>query len=54
MYECKRIIEAHRGTIRVDSEVGKGTSVRIELPIAPHPNPLPLTLALSPQGERRR
>jgi putative PEP-CTERM system histidine kinase len=33
LYECKRVIEAHGGTIRVESEVGRGTSVRIELPI---------------------
>ena len=36
LYECKRVIEAHGGTIRVESEVGRGTSVRIELPIASH------------------
>ncbi|MEE8241286.1 MAG: ATP-binding protein, partial [Nitrospirales bacterium] len=34
LYECKRIIEAHRGVIRVESEEGRGTCVRIELPIA--------------------
>jgi len=34
LYQCKRILEAHRGTIHVESEVGRGTSVRIELPVA--------------------
>ena len=32
LYQCKQIVEAHRGTIQVRSEVGKGTHVRIELP----------------------
>ena len=32
LYQCKQIIEAHRGTIQIRSEVGKGTQVRIELP----------------------
>jgi signal transduction histidine kinase len=34
LYQCKQIVEAHRGTIRIRSEVGKGTEVRIELPQA--------------------
>jgi two-component system phosphate regulon sensor histidine kinase PhoR len=29
----KKIIEAHKGTISVDSELGKGTSFTIELPL---------------------
>jgi len=29
---CQRIILANRGTVRIDSEVGKGTSVTICLP----------------------
>jgi signal transduction histidine kinase len=32
LFQCKRILEAHRGTIHIESEVGRGTSVRIELP----------------------
>src|SRR5207249_10913776 len=34
LFQCKRILEAHRGTIHIVSEVGRGTSVRIELPVA--------------------
>ena len=33
LFQCKRILEAHRGTIHIESEVGQGTSVRIELRI---------------------
>jgi C4-dicarboxylate-specific signal transduction histidine kinase len=36
LYQCKRIIEEHGGSIRVQSEVGRGTEVRIELPAATH------------------
>jgi two-component system, NtrC family, sensor kinase len=31
---CKEIIDAHRGRIRVDSSVGKGTAFTIRLPIS--------------------
>lgn len=34
LYECRRIIESHRGTMCIESELGRGTSVRIELPLA--------------------
>lgn len=34
LFQCKRILEAHRGSIHVESEVGRGTRVRIELPVA--------------------
>ena len=34
LYQCKQIVEAHRGTIQIRSEVGKGTQVRIELPLS--------------------
>jgi putative PEP-CTERM system histidine kinase len=35
LYQCKQIVEAHRGTIQIRSEVGKGTQVKIELPLSP-------------------
>jgi PAS domain S-box-containing protein len=35
LYITKGIIEAHRGTIRLESELGKGTAFIIELPVSP-------------------
>lgn len=32
LYTCKQIIDAHRGKIRVESSVGKGTAFTIRLP----------------------
>ena len=33
MFQCKTVIEAHRGKMEVESELGKGTSFRVLLPI---------------------
>jgi putative PEP-CTERM system histidine kinase len=33
MFQCKMIIEAHRGRIEVQSELGKGTTFRVLLPM---------------------
>ena len=35
LYQCKQIVEAHRGTIQIRSQIGAGTQVRIELPLSP-------------------
>ena len=40
----RRIIEAHHGTISVESEIGKGTTFTVRLPVHPHEN-------ISPPGE---
>ena len=30
---CKRIIDQHQGTLEIESETGRGTTVRITLPV---------------------
>lgn len=34
---CREVIEAHKGRIRVESTVGKGTTFTLKLPLAPPP-----------------
>ncbi|WP_407283099.1 ATP-binding protein [Methanolobus sp. ZRKC1] len=33
LYLCKSVVEAHGGSIRAVSEVGKGTEIHVLLPI---------------------
>lgn len=44
---CRQVIEAHRGRIRVESTVGKGTAFTLKLPVAPRTavstKPAPIT-----------
>lgn len=35
---CKRIVEQHHGKVEVESEVGRGTTVRLTLPVRPDTN----------------
>ena len=35
MFQCKVIVEAHRGTLEVSSTVGKGTTISVSLPARP-------------------
>jgi signal transduction histidine kinase len=51
---CRQIIEAHRGRIRVESTVGKGTSFTLKLPVAKPRTPLAtsvLNTSVSPASE---
>lgn len=44
---CREIVEAHRGRIRVESTIGRGTAFTIKLPVAPTRQPLTLSPAMS-------
>ena len=33
MFQSRMIVEAHGGSIQVESEAGKGTTVRVSLPV---------------------
>jgi signal transduction histidine kinase len=35
---CKRIVDQHRGKMEVESEAGRGTTVRLALPVRPDTN----------------
>jgi signal transduction histidine kinase len=44
---CRNIIEAHRGRIRVESTIGKGTAFTIKLPVAPQPRSAPIPTSVA-------
>ena len=56
---CRDIIEAHRGRIRVDSSVGKGTAFTIKLPAArcaapkPDPTVIPMPVHCAPVSNQK-
>jgi signal transduction histidine kinase len=33
LYQCRMIVEAHGGGIRVESQAGKGSTFRVSLPV---------------------
>ncbi|MBI2889648.1 MAG: GAF domain-containing protein [Nitrospirae bacterium] len=37
LYICHQIVSRHAGAIRVESEPGKGTTFRVEIPVSPSP-----------------
>ncbi len=39
LFQSRKIVEAHNGSIRVESELGKGTTIRLLFPIAQEPTP---------------
>ena len=48
LHACRQIIEAHRGRIRVESTVGKGTSFTIKLPVAAVASVVPVSAMPNP------
>jgi putative PEP-CTERM system histidine kinase len=52
LYQCKQMVEAHRGTIEIRSQQGQGTQVRIELPQAEGRSPKTEVRRLKAEGRR--
>ena len=51
LYESKRIVESYRGTLRVESEPGRGTRVAVELPAVAPGAPVVQTAATVKESE---
>jgi signal transduction histidine kinase len=51
LYESKRIVESYRGTLRVESEPGRGTRVAVELPAVAPGAPVVQTAAAVKESE---
>ena len=52
LYQCKQMVEAHRGTIEIRSQQGQGTQVKIELPQAEGRSPKTEVRRLKAEGRR--
>ena len=52
LYQCKQMVEAHRGTIEIRSQQGEGTQVKIELPQAEGRSPKTEVRRLKAEGRR--
>jgi putative PEP-CTERM system histidine kinase len=52
LYQCKQMVEAHRGTIEIRSQQGQGTQVKIELPQAEGRRPKTEVRRLKAEGRR--
>ena len=50
LYICRQIINAHHGSISIESVLGEGTSVRIQLPCDQKPKPLKRSSKVEEKG----